>query len=382
MKIIKKFITVFLSVTIVLSLFVMNANAVSMGNIGVNETNIVWSLDETTGILTVNGSGRMKNLNSLNGFSGKAKYIEQIIITGDVENIGSYMFGACTSLVSVSLPESIKEIGNNAFLYCEELKNIYYEGTKSQWDEIRIENEGNTYLLNAKINFKEEPHICTYETVVNTIEPTCVTDGSVTKVCSCGNKNTTPIPVTGVHRFEWITTTEALCLTDGEETQFCTVCNAKGEKRKINKTGHKTGGWAEETKPTCTEEGLKVKKCETCGEILEQETIAPTGHDFSEWKTTIKESEDHNGEEKRTCKICKYAETRIVDNIKSDDEILVGDVNEDGNITAVDARIILQIVAGLKSVDSVNTEIADVNEDKKITAVDARYILQIVAGLK
>lgn len=303
MKNIKKFISVFLSVTIAVSIFVINANAVWMGNIGVNETNIVWSLDETTGILTVNGSGRMKNMNSSNGFSGKAKYIEQIIITGDIENIGSYMFGVCTSLVSVSLPESIKEIGNNAFLYCEELKNIYYEGTKAQWDEIRIETEGNTYLSNAKINFKDEPHICSYETVVNTLEPTCVTDGSVTKVCSCGNKNTTPIPATGVH-------------------------------------------------------------------------------DFGEWKTTINETEDHNGEEKRTCKICKYAETRIIDNIKSDDEILIGDVNEDGNITAVDARIILQIVAGLKSVDTVNTENADVSKDEKITAVDARYILQIVAGLK
>ncbi len=300
MKIIKKFISVFLSATIAVSIFVMNANALSMGNIGVNETNIVWSLDDE-GNLTISGTGEMKSLNNNYTFDGESNKIKTVIIEDGIINIGSYIFSLCENMSSISIPVSVTEIGKYAFAEASALKNIYYEGTKAQWKEIRIETEGNTYFSNAKINFKEEPHICSYETVVNTLEPTCVTDGSVTKVCSCGNKNTTPIPATGVHN-------------------------------------------------------------------------------FGEWKTTINETEDHNGEEERTCKICKYA--RIIDNIKSDDEILVGDVNEDGNITAVDARIILQIVAGLKSVDSINTEIADVSKDEKITAVDARYILQIVAGLK
>lgn len=381
MKVIKKLISVALSVIIVISLFTMNANAVSTGNIGVNETNIVWSLDDE-GNLTVSGTGEMKSLNNYYTFDGVSNKIKTVIIEDGIINIGSYIFSLCENMSSISIPVSVTEIGKFAFAEASTLKNVYYEGTKSQWDEIRIETEGNTYLSNAKINFNEESHICSYETVVNTLEPTCVTDGTVTKVCSCGNKNTTKIPATGVHKYKWTITAEAHCLTDGEETQLCTVCNEMGETRKINKTGHKSGEWIESNNPTCTDKGLKVKRCENCGEILEQEEIAPTGHDFGEWKITIKENEDHNGEEKRTCKNCKYEETRIIDNIKSDDEILVGDVNEDGNITAVDARIILQIVAGLRSADSVNAEIADVNKDEKITAVDARFILQIVAGLK
>lgn len=58
---------------------------------------------------------------------------------------------------------------------------------------------------------------------------------------------------------------------------------------------------------------------------------------------------------------------------------LKGDINGDNKVSAVDARIILQYVAGLITPE--NTDSYDVNGDDKITAVDARIVLQIVAGL-
>ncbi len=61
-----------------------------------------------------------------------------------------------------------------------------------------------------------------------------------------------------------------------------------------------------------------------------------------------------------------------------------GDVNLDGQVTAVDARLCLQTVAspdlGISSILS-NRSNADVNNDGKITAVDARIMLQDVAGM-
>lgn len=60
---------------------------------------------------------------------------------------------------------------------------------------------------------------------------------------------------------------------------------------------------------------------------------------------------------------------------------LLGDVNEDGNVTAVDARLILQVVAGiLEETEQIKVD-GDVNNDGKITAVDARVVLQVVAGI-
>jgi hypothetical protein len=62
--------------------------------------------------------------------------------------------------------------------------------------------------------------------------------------------------------------------------------------------------------------------------------------------------------------------------------VATGDVNGDGNTTAVDARIILQYVAGSRSLTAAQLPLVDMNGDGNVTAVDARIILQKVAGLK
>ena len=59
-----------------------------------------------------------------------------------------------------------------------------------------------------------------------------------------------------------------------------------------------------------------------------------------------------------------------------------GDVNGDGAVKATDARMILQVVAGLMDKSELKSpENADMNGDGSLKATDARMILQIVAGL-
>lgn len=62
-------------------------------------------------------------------------------------------------------------------------------------------------------------------------------------------------------------------------------------------------------------------------------------------------------------------------------EEFLGDVNSDGLVTAVDARMILRYTAGLIDFDEKSMQYADCNEDGAVTAVDARIVLQITAGL-
>ncbi len=60
-----------------------------------------------------------------------------------------------------------------------------------------------------------------------------------------------------------------------------------------------------------------------------------------------------------------------------------GDVNEDGYVKATDARMILQVVAGLKDESFLkNKDNAELIADGEIKATDARMILQMVAGLE
>ncbi len=58
-----------------------------------------------------------------------------------------------------------------------------------------------------------------------------------------------------------------------------------------------------------------------------------------------------------------------------------GDGNDDGQVTAVDARIALQYVAGLTTLDEEKLDLLDMDNNGKVTAIDARMILRQVAGL-
>ena len=59
-----------------------------------------------------------------------------------------------------------------------------------------------------------------------------------------------------------------------------------------------------------------------------------------------------------------------------------GDINGDGQVTAIDARWVLQIAAGTREVTEAERKLADLNGDGEITAVDARWVLQIAAGTR
>lgn len=60
----------------------------------------------------------------------------------------------------------------------------------------------------------------------------------------------------------------------------------------------------------------------------------------------------------------------------------LGDVNNDGKHSLVDAKLVLKSVAGLVELDSVQARLGDVNNDGKISIADAKLILQIIVGIK
>ncbi|MCD7827482.1 MAG: metallophosphoesterase [Clostridiales bacterium] len=59
-----------------------------------------------------------------------------------------------------------------------------------------------------------------------------------------------------------------------------------------------------------------------------------------------------------------------------------GDINEDGDVTAADARLVLRACAGLELFTTSQKSIADVNGDGSMTPADARLILRAAAGLE
>ncbi len=62
-----------------------------------------------------------------------------------VSSIESYTFADCRNLNSIAIPVSVNQIGRAAFGLCDKLRNVYYAGTKSQWETIRIDTEIGSY---------------------------------------------------------------------------------------------------------------------------------------------------------------------------------------------------------------------------------------------
>ncbi len=345
--------------------------------------NIEWIFDSTTNTLTIFGEGDMRFFNSAFTWDNNNYDITNVVINEGVTSISSSAFNICTNIKAISIPKSIMKISENAFENCIRLEKVYYSGTKADWNKINIEKSGNDYFINANIRYAEETHICVFGDWAVITQPTCVETGKKIRECSCGNEETEIISPTGIHKYEWVIQQEATCTENGKKVKCCTVCGVADDSMVINKLGHETGDWEISLETSCEKQGERIQKCLNCGAVLNQASIAKLPHNFGEWKISVKPTVNEYGIEKRSCKSCKYIETRQIDKLPgtSADNNLLGDVNGDNAVKATDARLILQVVAGLKTNDDIIILNSDLNNDGRITATDARIILQIVAGI-
>ena len=156
-------------------------------------------------------------------------------------------------------------------------------------------------------------------------------------------------------------------------------------------------------KATCTTDGrTEGKYCADCGKVYkESKVIKATGHTWSAANCT----------KPKTCKNCKLTEGSALghayridptDNNASETCIVYkcpycldekhvtvvpkpkfeqGDVNMDGSVNALDARLTLRYSASLENLNEEQLLLADMNEDKKVNAIDARAVLRKSAKL-
>lgn len=164
-----------------------------------------------------------------------------ITIPDGITGLGYRTFYSCSSLTSITLPGTITFIGIDTFGKCYNLSDVYFNGTQAQWDALKIER-GNDLLTGATL----------YCTV------------------NCDN---------GHHWDDGKVTTPATCKEAGTKTYTCTACETTKTESIAKLTTHTPGAEATET---------TAQTCTTCGYVIK----AALGHTHkyaSTWTT------DENG---------------------------------------------------------------------------------------
>lgn len=125
----KKLFSVILSVALVLSVFAgINMTASAATKTGTTG-DLSWSLDTSTGVFTLSGTGY--GANYANNYSNRAPWytsyrstIKSVIVESGVKGIGDYSFYNCTNLTSVTFANTVDTIGTCCFRSCTSLPNI------------------------------------------------------------------------------------------------------------------------------------------------------------------------------------------------------------------------------------------------------------------
>ena len=137
MKTIKRIAALALCLALVCSLLPglsLRANAETYSGICGAEgdgSNLTWTLDTETGVLTIEGSGAMKDYDSGRDIPWYAyrTSVTSLRIAQGVTGIGKQAFSDCYRLRVLNLPEGLTSIGIAAFLRCEGLTAVTLPGS-------------------------------------------------------------------------------------------------------------------------------------------------------------------------------------------------------------------------------------------------------------
>lgn len=122
------------------SVIPMDGSVTSIGSFAFRESSNLANITIPNSVISI-GTG------AFFGCSG----LTSVTIPDSVITIGDGAFYECKGLTSVSIPDSVTSIGMSAFEYCSNLKEIKFNGTKEQWENINKGSDWNRVTGNYTI---------------------------------------------------------------------------------------------------------------------------------------------------------------------------------------------------------------------------------------
>lgn len=120
--------------------FIIKAKAEEIATSGICGENLTWSFDETTGTLTIGGTGEMYDFENYPPWSRYEKEISNVLIGENVTSIGKTALDNLTSLENIAIPASITKIEDSPFGGCDNLTEINVAQSNSHYssDEFGV----------------------------------------------------------------------------------------------------------------------------------------------------------------------------------------------------------------------------------------------------
>ncbi len=159
--------------------------------------------------------------------------LTSITIPERIKSIPNGTFANCINLAKITIPVNVTYIGGNAFYKCTNFKDIFYGGSKENWNEIYIIGYGNECLENATVHYKT----CTghkWDSGKVTKAATCTSTGVKTYICTvCGETKTETIAKKAHSYKNYVT--KATTSKNGSIVNKCSICGAKKSTSTIYK---------------------------------------------------------------------------------------------------------------------------------------------------
>ncbi len=343
-----------------------------------------------------------------NGAFSSCEELAKIEMPDSVEIIGENAFERCYNLENVVLPESIRDIKRYAFFESglksihisdsvESIGNQAFEGSKNL-SEINIGNNIKSigwgafsrteYYENAD-NWEDNALYignCLIEVEDEKITEYTVKAGTRTigwgAFSWCYNLKKINLPASlnavGDYAFAFNSTLEKVVIPEG-----------------VTEIGYAAFGYCDSLREVSIPESVKTiaEGAFYACDRLEKINFAGSENKWNKidienknnenlLRATItygKDSADDLPEEEPPAENPPVEEPPTEDNIP--DDVLMGDLDIDGKVTAIDARTALRISAQIEKGTAYQITVADMNADGRITAIDARKILRIAAQL-
>lgn len=127
------------------------------------EADSTWSFDEKSGILRINDQSAMKDYSIESSFgapwSGMAGRVDTLVISSGVTKVGDWAFFSLVSMdpgkgiKTVYIPKTVSVLGEGAFEFFFDLKDVYYEGNEADWTRLTA-NQTSAFLSAAVIHYQ------------------------------------------------------------------------------------------------------------------------------------------------------------------------------------------------------------------------------------